>query len=53
MNIIDTFSLSPIGSFNYEGDMNVIIDYMNSIEYKEIRVEKLKCTLESGIEVAP
>ena len=35
MNIIDTFSLSPIGSFNYEGDMNVIIDYMNSIEYKE------------------
>ena len=35
MNIIDTFSLPPIVSFDYEGDMSVILDYMNSIEYKE------------------
>ena len=28
MNIIDTFSLPPIVSFDYEGDMSVILDYV-------------------------
>ncbi len=35
MNIIDTFSLSPVVSFDYKGNMNEIIEYSNSIEYKE------------------
>ena len=35
MNIIDTFALPPIVSFDYEGDMGVIMDLVNNVEYKE------------------
>jgi len=40
MNIIETFALPPIVSFDYEGDMNVIFDYVNEAQLVKRKTKK-------------